>query len=101
MSLIVSHRRRKEKQELRVQIEEYRDELAKISQVDEFAKYSKVQRKLRLCTDQLNAIARQNLEKNFEYIIVGQALAWLFTSAFIIKLIYQLYYITMEQFGYF
>lgn len=68
--------------------------------MDEFAKYSKVQRKLRATTDQLNNIARKDLELNFKYVLVGQALAWMIAILFCLKLIYQLYQVALEGLGF-
>lgn len=88
--MILKYRRRSEKLALQSQIVEYRKELAKISQVNEFAKYSKVQRKLRATSDQLSSITRQDFELNFKYVLVGQALAGLVGIILFFRLIYQL-----------
>lgn len=76
VTLILSQRRRSEKSNLNYQISEFRKELNKISQTDEFAKYSKVQRKLRASTDQLASINREDLELNFKYFLIIQAFVW-------------------------
>lgn len=70
---------------------EYRKELVKISQVNEFAKYSKVQRKLRAASDQLSSIKGQDRELNFKYVLIAQAFAWLIAVIFCFRLIYQLF----------
>lgn len=85
---------------MKAQVAEFRKELSKISQTDEFAKYSKVQRKLRSTTDQLNAISREELELNFKYVLVAQALAWLFAVIIFSNLLYQLYNAIMYSIGY-
>lgn len=68
--------------------------------MNEFAKYSKVQRKLRAATDQLNNIARKDLELNFKYVLAGQALAWVIAIIFLVRLIYQLYQVVAEGLGF-
>lgn len=100
VSRLLRYRRRSEKLALQTQVVEYRKELSKISQVDEFAKYSKVQRKLRVTTDQLSSISRQDLELNFKYVLVAQALAWLIAVIFGLRLLYQLYAYIMFSIGY-
>lgn len=66
IAILMKYHRRAEKRSLQVDIGEYRKELSTISQVDEFAKYSKVQRKLKKATDQLSALARQDFELNLK-----------------------------------
>lgn len=85
---------------MQTQITEYRKELAKISQVDEFAKYSKVQRKLRASTDQLSGITRQDLELHLKCVVIVQALAWLIAVVFGFRLLYQLFSIIMTYAGF-
>lgn len=81
---------RSEKKALEAQITGYRLELAKISQVDEFAKYSKIQRKLRSVADQLSCIKGQERELNFKYILGAQAFAWLIAVIFCFRIVYSL-----------
>lgn len=68
--------------------------------MDEFAKYSKIQRKLRSTTDQLNSIARQDLELNIKYVLVAQGLAWLVAVIFCFRLVYQIYSLALSYLGY-
>lgn len=89
--LLLNFRRRDDKRTLQHQINEYRRELSKIHQVDEFAKYSKVQRKLRASQDQLNGILRQDLELNLKYVLVLQAIVYVIALGICFKLIFIIY----------
>lgn len=97
--MLLNYRKKSEKLALKSQILEYRKELTNISQVDEFAKYSKVQRKLRATSDQLNSIVRQDLELNLKYVIIAQAMAWLLAVIFCFRLIYQIYSLALDYTG--
>jgi len=98
--MLLKQRRKSEKVALQTQIVEYRRELATISQVDEFAKFSKVQRKLRKTSDQLSSIVRDDFELNVKYVLVAQALAWLIAVIFCFRLAYQVYAFAAEQLGF-
>lgn len=73
---------------LQSEIAEYRKEMAQISQVDEFAKYSKIQRKLRSTTDKLSAISREDLELSLKSIIMIKVTVWSLVVLIAMKLIY-------------
>lgn len=62
--------------------------MAQISQVDEFAKYSKIQRKLRSTTDKLSAISREDLELSLKSIIMIKVTVWSLVVLIAMKLIY-------------
>lgn len=76
VSLLIHYRKNSEKSSLKYQVNEFRKELSHINQIDEFAKFSKLQRKLRSSTDRLDSINREDLELKFKYFLVGQALVW-------------------------
>lgn len=88
VSLILSYRKNSEKSSLKYQISEFRRELSKISQTDEFAKYSKIQRKLRSTTDLLSSINREDLELSFKYFLIGQAFIWCVSIILISRSLY-------------
>lgn len=81
-------RKRKEKTQLESQLREYRKELSKISQTDEFAKYSKVQRKLRADTDKYNTLRRDDLELSLKLNLAFQIVFWLAALVYAIRLAY-------------
>lgn len=65
--------------------------MSTISQMDEFAKYSKIQRKLRASTDKLNAISREDLELSLKGTIGVQILIWSLVFTIILRLLYVAY----------
>lgn len=85
--LLLSFRKSSVKSDLRHQIKEFSKELSKISQTDEFAKYSKIQRKLRVTTDQLRQVNREDFELSFKYTCVGLVFIWLIAIILISRLI--------------
>lgn len=62
--------------------------MAKVSQVDEFAKYSKIQRKLRATTDKLSAISREDLELSLKYTLGIEVAIWSLILTIILRLVY-------------
>lgn len=100
IALLLKYRKRGEKQSLQRLIKDYQKELKTISQTDEFAKYSKLQRKLRASTDQYNGLAREDFELNFKYGLIGQGLAWLLAVIFSFRFVYQLYALALDYLGY-
>lgn len=70
---------------------EHGRELSKISQVDEFAKYSKIQRKMRASLDTLKGIQQRDMELRIKYSLVANAFAWLVAVIVSFRLIYKLY----------
>lgn len=93
---LLSFRRRSEKSSLKSQITEYRKELAKISQTDEFARYSKVQRRLRATSDKLDSIIRQDTDTQFWYVIIAQAITWPIVILLLTRLMYYLYALAVD-----
>lgn len=88
-------RKRSEKNTLSGQVLAYRKELKNISQVDEFAKYSKIQRKLKTLEQQYNDHMRKDLELQLTYVAIGKGLSYLFTVIFSIIFVYKLLTITI------
>jgi hypothetical protein len=82
-------RKRSEKNSLAGQVLGYRKELKTISQVDEFAKYSKIQRKLKVVEQQYNDHMRKDLELQLTYIALGKGLSYLLTVIFSVVLVYR------------
>jgi biopolymer transport protein ExbB/TolQ len=83
-------RKRSEKNSLSEQILAYRNELRNISQVNEFAKYSKIQRKLKILEQQYHDHMRRDLELKLTYVAIGKGLSYLLTVIFGIVLVYKL-----------
>jgi hypothetical protein len=83
-------RKRNEKNSLSGQVLAYRKELKNISQVDEFAKYSKIQRKLKIVEQQYNDHMRRDLELQLTYVAIGKGLSYLLTVMFCFVLVYKL-----------
>lgn len=83
-------RKRSEKISLSEQVLAYRKELKNISQVDEFAKYSKIQRKLKALEQQYNDHMRKDLELKLTYVAIGKGVSYLLTVIFCIVLVYKL-----------
>ncbi|KAG9510462.1 Tail-anchored protein insertion receptor WRB [Fragariocoptes setiger] len=88
--LLISWRHMNEKRQLFKQIQEYKEEMSKISQVDEFAKYSKVQRKMRALSDQLTSIRREDTTQIVKYNIIFQVTIYVLAATSIISVGYQL-----------
>jgi len=99
IGLLLYYRKRGEKVSLQTQLRQYRQELSTISQADEFAKYSKIQRKLRAASDQLNSLAREDLELNIKYSVIGKICASLLAAIFFLRFLHQVYSFSLRYFG--
>ena len=91
-------RKRSEKSSLSGQVLAYRKELKSISQVDEFAKYSKIQRKLKGLEQQYNDHMRRDLELKLTYVAIGKGLIYLLTVIFCTILVYKSLAVTVGYF---
>lgn len=97
--LTLQLRRRADKSRLTKQIREFNVELSKISQLNEFAKYSKVQRKMRASLDSLKSIQQMDLELKLKYTLVAQAFSWLLAVILTFRLLYKLYVTAVVSLG--
>lgn len=92
-------RKRSDKNSLASQVLAYRKELKTISQVDEFAKYSKVQRKLKAAEQQYENHMRKDLEIQVTYVSIGKLAVYLLTVIFSFYLVYQLLFLALHYTG--
>lgn len=89
--LFLRFHKRTEKRDLICRIKEFEKEMSTISQVNEFAKYSKIQRKLRATSDQLSGINRHDLELNFKLTLFLRAFIYLLALILSVRFLYQIY----------
>ena len=87
---LIYWRKRNEKSSISAQVLAYRNELKNISQVNEFAKYSKIQRKLRVFEQQYNDHMRRDLELQLTYVAIGKGVSYLLTVIFSLIFVYKL-----------
>lgn len=95
LTAVLSQRCKSDKTKLRQQIAEYRKELSQISQVNEFAKYSKLERRLRAANDQLSTINRKDLELS---VAIGIVIHIIVKGISFILAIYGLYGLSQKIF---
>lgn len=86
--IIINFRHRSRKNTLAKSIFEYKKDLSKISQVNEFARYSKLQRKMRVDMDELNNLQKEDAEKNFYYILGGQVFIYVTAGVLFMRILY-------------